>query len=212
MASVKSVKKPANRPSGNSTGVPASVVDGNKAVAAPQPEEQAAPASPNAPAGVLTQADPGMSMGFPGVDENDVDAAQDMPSPKDHLLNDHQMRIGNKRRFLMDALCRALDTDMYLLEVDKEWAPNPLGRGGNVNVRYSREFPTIYVMFDKFMLDPGEQVIQLKRQLAHSHGFKYIYETPGTVLSHEELTRQLGEQKHVVHPEVKALAAMRQGC
>lgn len=142
----------------------------------------------------------GATMAFPGEEVENADK----PHMKDGLLNDHQYRLQGKRRFLMDALCRALNCDMYLLEADKPWAPNPLGKGDNVSIRYSREFPTIHVMFDQFAIIPSAPLLEMKRDLAHQHGYKYLYETPEHRLNHERLDELMQAQKHVVHPEAQA--------
>jgi hypothetical protein len=149
--------------------------------------------------------DPRAALQFPGNE----DEGQDMPSSKDHLLNDHKIRIGNKRRFLTDALCRAVGCENYVLEVDKLWVPNPLGKGGNIAVRYTRELIGVYILFDKFELVPKPEIVALKRKLANQHGFKYIYETPEIVLSHDELGKQLEAQKDIEHPEVTELKAIQ---
>jgi hypothetical protein len=141
--------------------------------------------------------DPRIAMQYPGNE----DTGADVPSTKDHLLNDHKIRLGNKRRFLTDALSRALGCEAYLLEVDKPWAPNPLGKGGNIAIRYTREMVGVYVLFDKFDVMPDEKIVALKKRFANEHGYKYVYETPAVVLTHEVLTRMLEEQRHVTHPE-----------
>lgn len=121
--------------------------------------------------------------------------SQDATSKKDHLLFNHAARIGNSRRFMTDGLCRALNTDMYLENVDKIWAKNPLGKGPDQPVRYSREFPRMAILFDKFDLMPDTKILDFKRKLAHDHGYKYVYETPAEILTHDRLTVLLEEQK-----------------
>lgn len=159
--------------------------------------------SPAASAEILPA--PEVTMEFPDAVAKPDEDVPDMPSCKDPLINDHKHRIGNKRRFLMDALSRALGSEMYLLEVDKDWAPNPLGRGPLVAVRYSREFPTIYVLFDKFAMVPPPEMLAYKAKLANEHGYKYLYETPEVVLTHDRLTEFLTMQRHIIHPDAAAL-------
>lgn len=142
----------------------------------------------------LHSLDPRTALQFP----DNRDDNRDMPSSKDHLLNDHKIRIGNKRRFLTDALCRSLNCEGYLLEVDKAWAPNPLGKGANISVRYTREMIGVYVLFDKFDLEPTDAIVALKKKLANEHGYKYVYEKPSQALTHDVLHKMLEEQKGVV--------------
>lgn len=169
----------------------------------PQRLPESAPSTTTSAHGEVVSPAKETTMEFPDPRDADPTAPDvDVPSSKDHLLNDHYFRVNNKRRFLMDGLCRALGVDMYLLEVDKFWAPNPLGRGADQPVRYTREFPTLYIMFDKFGLMPEAPLLELKRTLAHKHGYKYIYETPEVILTHEELTKQLDVQKHIQPPKV----------
>lgn len=148
----------------------------------------------------LPSYDPRMGMEFPGNE----DAGADVPSTKDYLLNDHKIRLGNKRRFLTDALSRALGCESYLLEVDKPWAPNPLGKGGNIAIRYTREMIGVYVLFDKFDVMPDVKIVELKKRFANEHGYKYVYETPAEMLTHEVLSRMLDEQKKIQHPDLIA--------
>ena len=144
--------------------------------------------------------DPRTTMAFPGDDPEKPDNS-DRGSGKDHLINDHAIRVGNKRRFLTDALCRALGCEGYLLEVDKMWGPNPLGRGENIAIRYTREFLSVYVLFDKYEIMPDPKILELKKKLANQHGYKYIYETPEVVISHDNLLEMLKEQASVKHPD-----------
>ena len=167
-------------------------------VTAEIPSTQAAAAVDITPGGENT-------MPFPAQDTEQ----EDKPHFKDSLLNNHQFRLNNKRRFLMDALCRALNCDMYLLEADKKWAPNPLGRGDKIDIRYSREFPTIYIVYDKFGVMPSPELLHLKQSLAHENGYKYIYDTPEHALTHERLTGLLEAQKHIAHPELLALSKIK---
>lgn len=177
--------------------------DVSEEVAEPAPvkEENSEDVAPversNAPAAVDVAAMDSNTMDFPGDESED----KDVPHPKDELVNVHKYRLGSKRRFIMDALCRALGTEFYKLEVDKAWAPNPLGKGPNINVRYTREFPGKFILFDKFPTMPPERILEFKRKLAHEHGFKYIYETPEKVLTHDRLDELLDEQRHITHEE-----------
>lgn len=171
---------------------------------APQPQNTEA-SVPASAASVDLNPTGDATMAFPG----DEDTTKDVPHPKDELLNAHQFRLNNKRRFLMDALCRALNCEMYLLEADKKWAPNPLGHGGKIDIRYSREFPTIYVVYDKYGVMPSPELVEFKQRLAHENGYRYIYDTPEHVLTHERLTALLAAQKHIVHPELAALNKIR---
>lgn len=161
-------------------------------------EEAATPKSPAAPETMAaavntTMLDPTLTMEFPGEPVPDADTA----SGKDHLINDHKFRVNNKRRFLMDALCRALGTEMYLLEADKVWAPNPLGRGPKVSIRFTREFPQRLIVFDKFSVMPDPKILAFKQRLANENGYKYIYETPEKMLTHDRLNELLDAQKDV---------------
>jgi hypothetical protein len=166
----------------------------------PAPEQATNAASNSAVAAAVTATmlDPDMTMAFPAEATEGADATTN----KDHLINDHHFRIKNKRRFLMDALCRALDTDMYVLEVDKQWAPNPLGRGPLVSIRYTREFPKCHIMFDKFSVMPDPKILEFKQRLAHERGYRYLYETPEKLLTHERLTELLDAQQDVVYKAV----------
>lgn len=143
--------------------------------------------------------DPRTMMEFPG--NEDEDRNKDIPSNKDGLLNDNSARIGGKRRFMMDALCRALNTDMYVLECDKAWAKNPLGKGSNVAIRFTREFPAIWVLYDNYNLVPDPKIVAFKQKLANEHGYKYIYDTPEYQLNHERLHELLAAQKNVMNPD-----------
>lgn len=147
--------------------------------------------------------DPHVAMQFPGNEAKDVD----VPSSKDYMLNDHKIRLGNKRRFLTDALCRALGCEAYLLEVDKPWAPNPLGKGGNVSLRYTREMVGVYVLFDKFDVMPDPRIVALKKKYANENGYKYVYETPEVLLTHDVLNKLLKEQEEIVHPDQRVATA-----
>ena len=126
----------------------------------------------------------------------------DRASAKDQLMNNHAMRINGKRKFVTDILCRALGAENYMMEVDKAWGKNPLGKGPNVSVRYTREFPAVYILFDKYDLMPDPRIVELKKKLANEHGYKYIYETPELLLNHAQLTIQLDSQKTVRHPDL----------
>lgn len=133
--------------------------------------------------------DPNINVPMPGAE----DMQKDRPHPKDELLNNHTSRIGNKRQFQTDLLCRALGARTYMLNVEKKWATDPLGQPSNI--QYSREFPEINVLFDKFVSEPPEALVSLKRRLAHDHKFIYIFETPVSLLTHDRLTQLLNEQK-----------------
>ena len=142
--------------------------------------------------------DPRTMMQFPGNEKED----EDKPSVKDNMIADHAFRIGGKRRFFSDALSRALGSDLYLLAVDKAWAPNPLGKGPNINVRFTREFPKLFILFDKFGVEPKEEILKYKRGLANKNGFKYLYECPSKALTHDRLNELMTAQEDIIHPSI----------
>ncbi len=137
-------------------------------------------------------------MQFPGNEKED----EDKISPKDNLLQDHAFRVGGKRRFFSDALSRVLGSELYLLAVDKNWAPNPTGKGANINIRFTREFPTLFILFDKFAVEPKDKIIAYKKKLANDHGFKYLYECPSKALTHDRLNELMEAQVNIIHPSI----------
>jgi len=147
------------------------------------------------PAGVTTNPNAADALVMPTGDPEKSEPNKDKGHPKDFLIGNHALRLGNKRRFLTDALCRALNTDFYLLEVDKQWAIDPIGRP--TTLRYTREFVSVRIMFDKFDSMPPLDIVKMKERLAHKNGYRYLYETPEQMLTHDELIKQLNAQKDV---------------
>lgn len=101
---------------------------------------------------------------------------------------------------MTDLLCRTLDCEHYVGNAEKRWGHNPLG-GMPVVVTFTREFPTKFILFDHYDSATEAKIIEFKKNLCNKHGFKYLYETPEKLLDHNELNRQLDEQKDVKPPQ-----------
>jgi hypothetical protein len=127
--------------------------------------------------------------GAPTSKENDDPEMQTHPR-KDYQLASHAVRIGGKRELQGDILCRQLNCTMFEVEVYKDWGPNPLG-GAPVPISYTRLFPEKQLLFDHFDVIPPEAIINMKRDLAHAHGYKYLHQYPSLPLTVQELDRQL---------------------
>lgn len=125
----------------------------------------------------------------PTSKEND-DAEMQTHPRKDYQLADHANRVNGKRELQGDIFCRQLNCTMFMVEVHKSWGPNPYG-GAPVDVTYTREFPEKQILFDNFDMVPSEAILNLKRDMAHEHGYRYLHQYPSVPLTIQELDRQL---------------------
>lgn len=120
---------------------------------------------------------------------------QDDPVLENHPTKDYDLagnaaRIDGKRQFQGDLLCRQLNCTMFAEAVHKMWGANPLG-GAPVPVTYTREFMEKNILFDSFDEIPAERVLNYKRDLAHAHKYRYLYQYPSNPLTVAELEKQL---------------------
>ena len=62
-------------------------------------------------------------------------------------------------------------------------------------VVYTREFPQAKILYDSFDQVPDPKLLELKRKMAHDHGYRYLYQCPGSTLTPDLLTKQLEAEK-----------------
>ena len=134
------------------------------------------------------------------LSDEDKKGDPDKPANRDYDYADHTNRIGGTRQFMSDPLTRQLNCTMYILDVAKTWGRNPLG-GRPAEVMYTREFPEIKVLYDSFGLSPETakpevvaKMIEMKRQMAHEHGFRYLFQSQWKTLTTDQLTIQLAAE------------------
>lgn len=137
----------------------------------------------------------GMTMQMPGLDDAQ-EGDHDKVHSKEHEVTviNRQFRAGGRRTVMLDALARALNCRSFLGNVDKPWGQNPLGADRQkISVRYSREFPEKNILMDIFPIDDDktQKLITYKKRLAHEHGYYYLVQTPASIFTHDELTKQV---------------------
>lgn len=161
---------------------------------APAPQPQAQPQEPameiTTPIAPAAEGIVEMVRGGVATSKENDDPEMKTHPRKDYQLADHAVRIGGKRELQGDILCRQLNCTMFEVEVYKNWGPNPLG-GAPVPISYTRLFPEKDILFDHFDVVPPEAIINMKRDLAHAHGYKYLHQYPSLILTVQELDRQM---------------------
>lgn len=133
------------------------------------------------------------------MDDGVTTVNRDAPNTKhtDVDLAGHPALVNGARQIMTDPLTRQLNCAMYLLDVAKRWAHNPLG-GRPVEINYTREFPEKKILYDSFDASPEtntrekvEKLIGFKHDLAHANGYRYLFQSPWNILTADELTKQL---------------------
>lgn len=109
---------------------------------------------------------------------------------KDYEIANNASRIGGKRQFQCDIFCRQLNCTFFSIEVAKPWGENPLG-GSPIDIIFTREFPEKKILYDHFEQVPSEKLLNYKRDQAHNHGYRYLYQYPTEPLTVERLEKQL---------------------
>lgn len=174
----------------------------NQITPAPAPS-----AASQAPAMVVAQGIPGAAEilkdphSAPQRGEGDDEEMLSHPT-KDYDLANNAARLGGKRQFQNDIFCRQLNCTFFSIEVHKMWGANPLG-GGPVPVTFTREFPEKNILYDHFEQVPSEHLLNYKRDLAHKHGYKYLYQYPSAPLTVQELDKQLKIEEATIAKQKK---------
>lgn len=171
---------------------------------APQPqktqENAAEKAGVNDPAMVVAQSnDMVKAVGDVVVQQDpkkDDDPITHHPT-KDYEIGDNAYRINGLRQFQPDQLTRALNCTMFILDEQKLWGPNPLG-GPPIPVSFTREFPEIKALYDSFDQQPADELVALKRKMAHDHGYIYLCQWPGNTLNQATLDKQLADEREAL--------------
>ena len=173
-------------------------------------EKVPAPQAPQAAQAPAAATDPAMTVAFSKdiatmtrdtvttTDKKDDPEMTQHPT-KDYSLSNNAAMVNGRRQFLPDLLARHLNCEIYLLDVEKAWGENPYG-GPMVPINYTREFPTANILYDNFDIVPPENILSMKKDLAHKHGYRYIYQCPAKVLTSEELDKQLAVEKPFLKP------------
>lgn len=174
----------------------------NSAAKAPDVKPQEQPQT-SSPASILSENKHVVSAVGDVVKPREAKDDPEITRHKDYDIGDHSVRIDGRRQFQPDMLCRQLNCTCYEIDKDFPWGDNPCG-GPPISITYTRYFGEVKVLFDHFnfedlgthekSMERMNALVDYKRKLAHDHGYRYIYQHTGKVLTPEAFAAMMKEE------------------